>query len=219
MERVYSPLSSDTVSMSDVTDTRCAVSRGDFAAGASSLGLSAFCVGSGSLSESSVSSSSSSSSSSSLSSSSSSSLLSLLSLGTCGTAGAGESVLPSCTVDDEDSSRWSSDRDRDCERSACECGRGELSSASSKLSYTAAYPSANWHCGHPCLLQYKEKVDAYRVLVRTMRARGPLWFLVHVCKGGRCGLLRATGRYLERQLQAVQANVVAGQVYRIEIKK
>jgi len=91
--------------MSDVTDTRCAVSRGEFAVGASSLCFSvAFSAGvsmtSGSLSDSSVSS-----------------LPSLPSLGTAGTAGGGEVGLASWTVDDEDS-RCSSDRDRDCGRSA-----------------------------------------------------------------------------------------------------
>jgi hypothetical protein len=103
--------------MSDVTDTRCEVSKGDFAAGASAVDVS---VASVSLSDSSSSSSVSSSPSSD----------------TLGTAGAGDPALASCTVDDEDS-RCRSDRDRDCERSGCESGRGVISDASSK-SYTAA---------------------------------------------------------------------------------
>jgi hypothetical protein len=66
---------------------------------------------------------------------------SLPSLTASGTAGAGEPALASWTVVDEDS-RCRSDRDRDCERSACESGRGVMSDASSK-SYTAANLSAN----------------------------------------------------------------------------
>ena len=110
-----SPPSNDTSSMSDVTDTRCEVSKGDFAAGASVVDVS---VASVSLSD------------------SSSSVSSSPSVGTSGTAGAGDSALASCTVDEEDS-RCRSDRDRDCELSACESGRGVISDASSK-SYTAA---------------------------------------------------------------------------------
>lgn len=136
--------------MSDVTDTRCAVSRGEFAAGTCSLCFSvALSVGvsmtSGSLSDSSVSS--------------------LSSLGTAGTAGAGEVGLASWTVEDEDS-RCSSDRDRDCGRSACECsdresGRGLISGASSKLSYTAACLLAILHSKRPRSARY------YRRVMRT----------------------------------------------------
>ena len=117
---MYSPPSNDTSSMSDVTDTRCEVSNGDFAAGASVVDVS---VASVSLSD------------------SSSSVSSSPSWRISGTAGAGEPALASCTVDDEDS-RCRSDRDRDCEPSACESGRGVISDASSK-SYTAANLLAN----------------------------------------------------------------------------
>ena len=136
--------------MSDVTDTRCAVSRGEFAAGTCSLGFSvALSAGvsmtSGSLSDSSVSS-----------------LSSLGTAGTAGTAGAGEVGLASWTVEDEDS-RCSSDRDRDCGRSVCECsdcesGRGLVSGASSKLSYTAACLLAILHSKRPRLARYYGRV-------------------------------------------------------------
>ena len=112
--------------MSDVTDTRCEVSKGEFAAGASAMDVS---VASVSLSDSSSSVSSSPSSD------------------TLGTAGAGDPALASCTVDDEDS-RCRSDRDRDCERSGCGSGRGVISDASSK-SYTAANVLANLHTSFP----------------------------------------------------------------------
>jgi hypothetical protein len=125
------PPSNDTSSMSDVTDTRCEVSKGDFAAGASVVDVSVTSV---SLSDS-DSDSDSSSSSSSVSSSSPS-------WGSSGTAGAGDPALASCTVDEEDDSRCRSDRDRDCERSSFESGRGVISEASSK-SYTAANLLAN----------------------------------------------------------------------------
>lgn len=87
-----------TSSMSDVTDIRWAVSRGDFADGASSPSFSASC------------------------------------LGNSGTSGVGESVLDSLAVDEEDSRLLMSERERDCDRSECELGRGVISGASSKLS-------------------------------------------------------------------------------------
>ena len=139
--------------MSDVTDTRCAVSRGEFAAGASSLCFSAgfstgFSMTSGSLSD-----------------SSESSLPSLGTAGTTGTAGGGDVGLASWTVDDDDS-RCSSDRDRDCARSVCEgsdreSGRGLISGASSKLSYTAACQLASFHSKCPRLARW------YRGMMRT----------------------------------------------------
>jgi hypothetical protein len=63
------------------------------------------------------------------------SALSLAFLGTPGTSGTGESARPSCTVDDDESGLLRSDRD-DRERSECESGRGVISEASSKLSWS-----------------------------------------------------------------------------------
>lgn len=56
------------------------------------------------------------------------------SAGTLGTSGAGEFALLSSAVDVEERRLFSSDRERDCERSECESGRGVISEASSKLS-------------------------------------------------------------------------------------
>lgn len=103
--------SNDTSSMSDVTDIRCAVSKGDLAGVASSVDVSE----------------------------TSSSLLicsapSLALVATSGSSGAEESTLGSCAIVSTDSRLLRSDRDRDCERSECGSGRGVISDASSKLS-------------------------------------------------------------------------------------
>lgn len=95
---MHLPPSRETSSMSEVTDIRCAVRRGDL-------------PGSG-----------------------------LAPLGTSGTSGGGESVLLSWAVDVDDPRLLKSDRDRD--RSECESGRGVISVASSKLSYTRNVQSA-----------------------------------------------------------------------------
>lgn len=95
----YSPLSSETSSMSDVTDMRCAVRRGDFAAGTSPLFFDGWTPSSLSKLE-----------------------------------PVEFRVLESCAVDVEDSLLLSRERDRDCDRSDRESGRGVFSDASSKLS-------------------------------------------------------------------------------------
>jgi hypothetical protein len=99
-EKVHSPPSNETSSMSDVTDILCAVSSGDFAGAASSPGVSAVVSAS---------------------------------LGRAGTSGTGESALPSCGVEAEESGLLRRERD-ERGRSACESGRGVISDASSKLS-------------------------------------------------------------------------------------
>jgi hypothetical protein len=124
--------------MSDVTDTRCEVSKGDLTAGASVMDVS---VASVSLSDS--------------SSSSSSSVSSLPSVGTSGTASAGNPAVASCTVEEEDS-RCRSDRARDCGRSSFESGRGVISEASSK-SYTAANLLANLYPMFPLFYLYSSR--------------------------------------------------------------
>ena len=105
------PSSSDTSSISDVTDILCDVSKGDLAGGASSVvdsvaSTSPLVCGASSLAW----------------------------VGTSGTSDAGESAWASWTVVSVDSRLLRSDRDRDCERSECDSGRGVISDASSKLS-------------------------------------------------------------------------------------
>lgn len=68
---------------------------------------------------------------------------SLLVSATAATAsGTGESALGSGTVVSVDARLLMSDRDRDCERSVCDSGRGVISEASSKLSCNGARSSA-----------------------------------------------------------------------------
>jgi hypothetical protein len=110
--------------MSEVTDIRCAVSKGDLAGGTSSTGASV----------------ASTSPTSAPLGCSASPLVSAVA--TAATAsGTGESALGSWTVVSVDARLLMSDRDRDCERSVCDSGRGVISEASSKLSCNGARSS------------------------------------------------------------------------------
>jgi hypothetical protein len=145
------PSVNDTSSMSEVTEMRCAVSKGDFARGASSVeassvGVSVVSVASFVSFMSAVSAVSATSDVASRWGSGSSDLaVSSLALSeTTGTSGAGSSV------GDSDSGRgresWGGDRvdsrlpmrerARDCGRSVAVSGRGAMSEASSKLSWS-----------------------------------------------------------------------------------
>lgn len=88
---------------------------------------------------------------------------SLLCSGTCGIAGGGDAALVSWTVDDEDS-RCKRDRDRDCERSECVSGRGVISDASSKLSYTAAIVLAKCAYINNVLLSRRSRAQAHNTM-------------------------------------------------------
>ena len=113
------------------------------------------------------------------------SALALPSLGTPGTSGTGESALPSCTVEEDDSRLLSNDRDR----VECESGRGVMSDASSKLS-----------CRNPCHQQMlflslyrlnRVREPTHSFSVRTLRARRPVVVLFCFAlrgHGGCCGL-------------------------------
>ena len=118
--------------MSEVTDIRCAVSKGDLAGGASSAVD--------------VSVASTSTTPASLGCFASPLVSAGAGAGAAAAAaaasGTGESALGSWTVVSVDSRLLMSDRDRDCGRSVCDSGRGVISEASSKLSYNGAHSSA-----------------------------------------------------------------------------
>lgn len=115
-QQVHVPSSNDTSSMSDVTEILCAVSKGDLAGGASSVDVSVTSIAPLVCSAS-----------------------SLACMGTSGTSDVGEPALESSAVVSVDSRLLRSDRDRDCERSVCNSGRGVISDASSKLSCNDAF--------------------------------------------------------------------------------
>jgi hypothetical protein len=156
------PSSSDTSSMSDVTDILCAVSKGDLAGATSSVDVSA-------------------ASTAPLGSAAPS----MAWIGTSGTSGVWESGLGLCAVVSVDSRLLMSDRDRDCERSECDSGRGVISDASSKLSCMGAHLL-------DCVLgvylfTFDEAAGTHCVLVRAMRACWPLGLLVllHAARAAR----------------------------------
>lgn len=113
------------------------------------------------------------------------SVLSLVSLGSPGTAGTGESALPPCSAELDDSRLFSNDRDRDCERSECESGRGVISDASSKLSCRACGVSTCSYILFDVLFCVRE--TTHSVLVGALRAGGSVVLLFYIGHGGRCG--------------------------------
>lgn len=169
------PSSSDTSSMSDVTDILCAVSKGDLAGAASSVDVSVVST-----------------------SPLVSAAPSLVWIGTSGTSGA-ESGLGLCTVVSVDSRLLRSDRDRDCERSVCDSGRGVISDASSKLSCIGAHLLDCVREVH--FFAFDEAAGTHCVLVRAVRACWPLGLLVllHVDRAAR-GQMSRFGNLQSMQL-------------------